>query len=391
MKKFNVNEYNSWIISRSSPHNCLIIAKVEGFFDSTLFQEAVQFSANQQEMLRYSITSDVCYFVPISEKIPIKEIFTEGYWHVFAERELNKRFSDKENLMRITILRGKKDLYILICYHHIIADGASGTCFLLDIIQNYNQGKCKVIKLLNTSDNFIYLQPDVKKPDLIMPRTDIITKINSIIIEENIVKNLLLREKQFETTLNSYLSMQIVLSVFEIFKINKIQLHFPVNLRSDRSFNAANNLKFLTSWVNFSVEKFTNLDPNKLSNFIRNEIKNHLISNQHVKNLENLLHKINNRTNDNQYLNEFISKQSTVAISNTKNVKIEQRKNHKLKIVELYTTVNTQSYLGNPNSFMLQICMLNNCKICITINYSFPLVERTKIEQFINSLNKKLQ
>lgn len=390
--KFNVNEYSSWIISRESPHNCLIVAKYQGRINLNQLQKAINIASETQEMLQYSISTKICGFILKEGDIPIYEFEANDSWERFGETELNTFFSEGKALARFTILRAKEFGYIMFCFHHIIGDGASGIQFLLDIIDLYNSGFMADIKSFKKKTNVpLNLWPEIRPPNILKPKKNIITKISSLLYDEQITSSLINHVKENGSTLNSFLSSQILLSMNEVFNNTFVNVCFPVDLRKTKYLCDGLKLKFFTSWISIFITGLQNKDGKKLCNLIKNEIKSQLNRREYFYNLKKLLDNINSRQNDSAYVNSFISTEPTICISYSGNIKKPYLdENYKLKLTEIHMSVSTQGYMGTPNSFTVQLTKLNNKKIFININYPFPLIQEDIIKKFLESLDKKI-
>jgi hypothetical protein len=384
---FNTNELSSWILGKESTHNMLIVAGVHGDIDINLFRKTLNILSKKQEVLQLSISPDVCDFISIDEEIPVRTIASKNGWQSIGEKELNTHFINGKSLARITIIKTKTVQYIMLCAHHIIGDGFSALQFLLNIITKYN-----LTPILDKNK----IEGDEQKKSTVWPKSfnknnNSVTRIKSINFDKTIVDGLLKHSKDSGSSLNSYLSEKILLSMYETFDLEKTQVSFPVNLRKERVFTSACELKFLTSWINFTIEKPGQNSKDALHHIINRKIRKKLKDSQHIHNIKKLAGVIKHRKDDRTYADGFASKESSIFISNAGDIDYRQKDDKvKLKLAEIHMSVSAQLYMGTPDSFTIQITMLNSQSLYINVNYPHPLVDENKINIFLETLNSKI-
>lgn len=170
----------------------------------------------------------------------------------------------------------------------------------------------------------------------------------------------------------------------KIFKQKYIKLFIPINLRNRKEKTENYQLQFLTSFIELKV----NFDSHEtLYKQIKNGIKESLCNQQHIKNLTLLNNALNNRKEDNNFLECFASVDSTICLSYAGNINNEATK---LKLKELYLSVNCQAYYNNSASLTIQFVIIDKSEIFITINFPYLLVSSKKIIIFKRVFKKIL-
>lgn len=380
-KNFSANEYHSWIISKISPHNCLIVAEIEGYYDKLFFETAVKIVSNNEEMLSYSFSNDFCKFILIENKVEVEEIISTDGWQKFGERELEKPFLSGQSLAKIIVVKLNENSvrYIILCFHHIIGDGVSGLQYLLKIISTYNSQKFEM-KNMRYRKN-----PEINNIKLTNTINDskITTKISSFFLAEPVVESLTQYTKRYNCSLNSYLSSVFLFSMKENFSINEgIDLYYSFNLRKKNFIQAKSSMKYLTSWINFRVENEKIYDFFNLKYYLQDNIREKIRHKQYLMNMKTLLESVKGRENDIAYRESFISKKPTLCISNLGSILYENVDDSKIKINGIHLSVNAQSYMGTSDSFTIQIIIFNG-KIFLEVNYPYPLILEKKIIDFL--------
>lgn len=384
IKQFNINEYCSWILSQHSPHNCIITAGVEGEIDIAHFKKATKSASIHQPQLRYSISPDICGFIPTNKSISIHEIYLDIDWQKIAENELAKPFLHNDSLARITVLKTKTTQYIILCFHHIIGDGSSGINFLFRILHYYNH-----------PENFKKTFHD-KEKELLLPTPEpriltnqacsenIKTKINGIHIKNDLMSAIEDKTKALGCSLSSYLSQKILEAASEAFHTHEFDVTMSADLRIRNENQSLHNLKFHTSWIDFKWQV------NDSAKAIQSKIRAGFHENQHLKNLTTLNKAVNQHKNHSDFLNAFLSKKPAICISNGGKINNPTNENSALKLIELHLSVNCQAYLGASNSFTIPLSQLNQHGLFINVNYADTLVSEKEIKIFLSFLEEKL-
>lgn len=385
IKQFNINEYCSWMLSQCSPHNCIITAGIEGEIDISHFKNAVKSASINQPQLRYTISLDICGFIPTDRSIDINEIHLDTDWRKIAENELSKPFLHNDSLARITVLKTKTMQYIILCFHHIIGDGNSGINFLSKILYYYNDPKY-IEKIHTDKENEILLptpKPQTLSTDQVFSET-VKTKISGIHIKNDLIPAIENKTKALGCSLNSYLSLMILEAASEVFNTNEFDVAMSVDLRKRNVNQSFQNLKFLTSWIDFKWKA------NDSAKSIQSKIRSGFHEKQHLKNLISLNEVINQRKNHSDFINAFSSKNPSICISNCGKINIPTNESVALKLIELHLSVNCQAYLGARNSFTIPFSQLNQNGIFINVNYVDTLVCEKEIKIFLSFLEQKL-
>lgn len=124
IKKFNVKEYLSWLMSKASPHNCVLTAAIQGKINTHHLGKIIMALIKKQKLLKYSIDPTKQYFIKIKKPLAI-QIINNKPWKNIVERELKNSFNTGDILIRIIYLKNINKQYLIVTCHHIISDGIS--------------------------------------------------------------------------------------------------------------------------------------------------------------------------------------------------------------------------------------------------------------------------
>jgi NRPS condensation-like uncharacterized protein len=129
-----------WLLDRAGSLNGAFCARVAGPLDPDLLRRALDRVQAACPLLRVRVeASDPPAFTSSGvPPIPLRalELRGEGHWLAELEDELNRPFAWHEGpLARVTLLRGERCAELLVAYHHMIADGASGPYLVRDILR----------------------------------------------------------------------------------------------------------------------------------------------------------------------------------------------------------------------------------------------------------------
>lgn len=383
---FNVNEYCSWILSQGSPHNCIIVAGVKGLLELNRLQQAVEEAGHEQPMLGFSISANHCGFIKTHKKLGVQCVAGNREWRNVAEDELSKPFIDTEALAQITVINSGDIHYILLCFHHVIGDGASGIQFLLRIIEIYNNAHVSIttneIECDIPASNVTPYFDKAEKPECA-------TKITGISIDNERMRQVESKAKKLGCSLNAYLSAKLVQAAGEIFKVPSFDISMAVDLRRKIKGESFVPLKFLTSWIDFKA----NIETDNFAETMHKHIRRCFREKQQFQNLNVLNEMVYSCSNNANFAKAFISTQPTICISNsgiTESPFITPNNKDELKVVELHLSVNAQSYMGTKDSFTVQLSRLKEQGQFINVNYPDPLVSGKKIDSFLECFENSL-
>lgn len=379
LKPFNVNEYCSWITSQYSPHNCIIVGAVNETIDVDRLQKCVDMAVDNQLQCHYSISRDVCGFIPISPQINVRKISNNVQWQTIAENELGTSFLDGETLVRVTVLSTSESQYIIICFHHIIGDGISGVDFLKQLLHYYNHPN----QACGFNDEKITLPVPVQK---VMPASKIVvngkTKIKTIRVDYELAQSIKIFSKQNKLTLNACLSDFILRSASSVFHADAFNVSMPVNLRKKHKNNFLNALKFDTSWIDFLWERgVTNIQSAIKGQLIKQSQKNNLIV-------------LNKLLNDSESHADILINQNPmcqICISNVGSCVNSCCNNDSLKLTELHLSVNCEHYHKTRNSFTIQLSELIDHGLFINVNYCDAHVSDSEVNLFAQNFENALR
>lgn len=391
MKNFTVNEHCSWILSQGSPHNCIIAAGLRGDVDFLRLQESVSKAAREHEILQFSIAKNICSFVVANTPAPVIEIFNDCGWQQIAENELATPFIEYAALARITLLKSKNIQYIILCFHHVIGDAASGIYFLKRIIEHYNNTNLFVASMDENNDNhFLLPSPQSKISTLQAHTPNTTTKLNGIEISVQIIRKLEKRAKNAGYSMNTCLSDSILQAAAKIFNAKNFDVSMPVSLRNKH--NAMSALKFHTSWINLEWSHSKSQNKENRIKKLHSQIHTALTEKQYINNLHKLNKLIEQSENHFDFSQSFIAKQPTICISNLGVIDIQNTKdNHPLKIIDIHVAVNAQAYMGTAESFTIQLSQIADRGLFINMCYPSPLITKEKSSLFLKQLESLLK
>jgi|GEM_PF-4990840 len=385
IKKFNVNEYTSWILSKASPHNAIVAASINTPIDELQFRKALDIAASEEPNLKLSISPFLSGFTTCKNTISLDFSLTSETWQKSVEYELNKPFQEGDALLRVRVIKTNRLYYILLCFHHIICDGKSAIEFLLTIFNIYNNNLLSVEKPRTCAKNIVDFFPFQCQQfsKIKYNSNNNITKIDGIILSKNIINSIIKYGKFKNQSVNSILSSFIINSYQKTFcHTENLNLHISIDLRR---FEKNKNLGFHTSWINILIKNQYCLK--ELAYTVGENIVSSLQKNEHINNLILLNNIINKRIDERSFIDQFISKSPTLGISNCGNIRVPEPTSG-IKISEIHLAANCQSYLGTQNSFMITIATVNNNSLSINVCYPSPLVSSQLVAIFLKNLHK---
>jgi NRPS condensation-like uncharacterized protein len=235
IRKFNVNEYNSWLLSRSSPHNVIIAAAVSAHFDKMGFVKALKAVCSDNPILKLSISPNLCSFIQRNKEIQINFDYPCNSWEKVVENELTLFFSAGDALLRINIISINNSHHIIICFHHIICDGKSALEFLSSIINHYNSPSSYINSNNRTDNAELVIERIIPKPIIFPSGNNHIvntTKICSKTVANGSIKLIVENSKKIKKSVNSILSSLVISAYHDTFNMsNKITIMQPIDLR----------------------------------------------------------------------------------------------------------------------------------------------------------------
>ena len=384
-KEFNVNETMSWIASRSSPHNCIAVALIEGSIDKNIFMKALNFVFINNEILSLTVSPSICGFIKCNKTLKVRFDISCDSWQKIAEQELKTPFNEGEVLLRVsTVLIGSLT-YLIFCFHHIICDGKSIIQFIIDLIKYYNNPFSYVgserISLLASIGS-----PIAKNfPIPILGKN--VTKIMSITISEDESRKIVRHAKMKSLSFTSIISSLIISAYFKSFVVNKLNINLPIDIRNtnDKDYR----LSFIASWVNFPIGKQD--DNHLLANIFERKLKSSMSDMQHFNNIAKLSDMIDSRKNDSEFLGRFISQTPSLGISNSGNWHVEYNGSYvnKINLRSINLAVNSQAYMGRK-SFTVAIANVNRNNLTLNICYPYPIVSDKEIINFITYFHENM-
>lgn len=336
-------------------------------------------AVDNQLQCHYSISRDICGFIPISPYVDVRKIPDDVQWQVIAENELAKPFLDEEVLIRVTLLSTSKFQHIIICFHHIISDGISGVDFIRQLLHCYNHPN----QACGFNHEKITLPVPVQK---VMSTCKTVvngkTKIKMIRVDCELVQSIKNFAKQNKLTLNACLSDFILKAASSAFHVPAFNVSMPVNLRRKHKNDLLNPLKFDTSWIDFLWERgVTNIQSAIKGQLTKQNQKNNLIV------LNALLN--DSESHENILINQNLIPQ--ICISNVGSYSDSCCNHDALKLTELHLSVNCEHYHKIQSSFTIQLSELSHHGLFININYCSAYVGDSEIDLFVENLKNAFQ
>lgn len=389
IKIFNVNEYSSWLLNISAPHNCIIAFGLKKKININRLKEAIKIASANEPLLTCSISSKIPIFIKTHNIVPLTVIESEEGWCSIAQKEINKKFSELDALARITVLQSKFCQYIILCFNHIIGDGYSGIKFLSNIMGYYKNKEIEIGEVYTFNDDLkIYPEHNsyIKDKDPIQNELNK-TQVHSISFGQKHTKKILAHPLVKQYTLNSFISVNIALAMMNASNLEKINLLIPVNLRKIKKLSLTDKLSFFSSHVVIAIERGT---ADEMISSYRTHLRKSFRENQHINNLLVLNKRIDERINNMAFIEEFKSSQPTIGINYVEENFPESVDKPFNKINELHLSVNCEGYLNNQSSCTIHIILLNKSDLFIDINYPSPLVCTRKVNDFVCNLKSLL-
>ncbi len=380
------NEHLSWIISRSTAHNVLLVAEI----DSTLEEKTVSAAAHQlmdkNPILRYSVCSSKPKFFLLEEPhIPVKYVTDDrGDWSLFAEEELNKPFPTNACLARMTILERKSGAVILFCFHHIIGDVFSGFYFIADLLAlSFSPSANKTTIVNHSLPDFINLYPDAKRTASCMSNSKETGAAYDHINSEEFSK-ILQKYKNKSSTITGALSAATANAMKKYMGTDtEIGITIGVNVRENFD---CKELAFVTSWFDLTIDA-EQLNNAWLSKHITQEIKKTVKSNIPYENLKSACDFMN--ANDNEsFLKSLHTKQTDSYFFISSMGKFDYATaEHGLR--KIYAFASCQAHMQSKNSFFICVTSLNN-NMFMTLSYPKFYMEKERAYEILHAVKTEL-
>lgn len=393
VRPLNVNEYLSWVISKGSPHNILITAKIEGYIDPERLHHSINKLIDYNPMLKLSIDKNNAKFVFVRKiDIPISvHDDKKANWTSYAEIELSKKFDPYSILARLTLVKKENNInYLLFCFHHIIGDGASGLNFISDLLKIYSSSSLNR-KHQSMIPDPIKLYPQIGEfKEDIQNRNSNTTRCKSICLSKNEISTLLNKLKHYNTTFNGFLACVALRAASEV-EVQKSDfiLHIPVNIRNKLMDNADDKkLSFITSWIEIPIDIKKFKTTRDLAFYIADKIKSKLINNEPLDHLVSI-NTAFSTSSWNDILKSVQASVPTIAVSNPGKLSFDSIYGD-IKLLELHHSGNCQAFLSHANSFYLAVTNLNNESMSIDMNYSEPAANEEKMLKILYDVKKNL-
>jgi hypothetical protein len=127
--------------------NFTVIADVRGHLEIRVLEAALMALQRRHTLLRSSLSwqENSCHFRPISQPVPLTVLPMPNdhrrAWKPAAMAALRQRFDNGDQpLWRVSWLRADERGYLLITFHHAIADGLSAMALVQELLQHLGNG-----------------------------------------------------------------------------------------------------------------------------------------------------------------------------------------------------------------------------------------------------------
>lgn len=386
-KIFNINEHVSWILGKSSPQNCLIAFRVEGYIEVLRFTRAINHVLPYFSHTQYSISNSNPGFFICSKGVSIDYSTTNISWRIVAQELLNSPFQAHERQLRFKVLQQPEETaYVMLCFNHILGDGTSGTKLLKTVIDCYNCGADKIYKRREKLGNIeVY-------PELHYEKYRNSSEVN---IKEKTsgVKGIEISVPKLDKIKSAYFYEKLIRSMHDVFGMKKILLHLSVDLRKNKDQNAnlsmGDSFQFLTSCLEFEY-KFWRKNFEDIGVYIAHEIKSRLSLNQHKENLFFLKDAVDSCKSFKEFRQSFRSSKPMIGISNLGFLTKIGQVVGGLKISEWHVLANSQAYLGTPDSLTVFLTRLGKETLILNTTFPLPLVSEQNVSDFLESFKKSI-
>lgn len=391
-RKLNVNEHLSWIISRSTAHNVLIVTRTNSKLEQASLKEAVNILVNKNPILKYFLHSEKPAFERhFKTNFPIQFIKLNKDWRFFAEEELNSEFLPNSFLARLSILEEKNgENIILFCFHHAIGDVFSAFHFVCDLLA-VATGQKKIIKCPRSQEvtdklpDFIKYYPEVNKRNSFCEKNNKRTGAAYIAFDQSEYGKVIEKAKRYSCTMTGLITAATaeILSKYIHDKKDHINICVGVNARADL---LSTELSFVTSWLDipYFVSNYSTME--EAACFLSNEIKESISQEKPEKNLAEAC-KVINEHNNNDFLKLLCTKGTNNYFFISSMGKFES---NNAEIKEMYAFASCQAHMQSENSFFLCVTSLNNQGMFMTFSYPANYMNHEKADNMLKCLQQRL-
>jgi hypothetical protein len=378
VRDFNVNEYSSWLINQSAPHNGVISVTLNSKIDVGALERRVRSLCLSEPMLRLTTYREQVGFFACEERVPFHVYKLEGSdWQIVASREINTRFDCGKALAKFSVYQCSDGRSIVIfTFSHVISDALSAIHFHLRLIQG---DVCVDVKMLYP--DYLNLYPGClgKTP---IKEKNITTSLKGIKITGDDMLQVARNLSLYNCSLNTYISACSIIAAMTIFDLSAINVSTSVDLR--RIKGCDQTMCFFTSWLSFDALREQADSLTTMIDKVRNEIKHQMINKTYMKNLYHLNDRIRSSTDGEHFVNSFISSRPTLFISNCGNSEKLKTKDAS-ELLELHACATSHSYMGTKDSFTLQVFVIDDEAIFIDLSLP-PMANSASYDAFLQQL-----
>ena len=139
-RELGTSEKIIWLLNKAGCNNFVMVAKINGLVSETVLCQALLVLQKKYPILNVGI--ELAGTIPLfvsneTSRIPLRvvEIKSADDWIEQANSEMNLPFcSEKGPLVRLMWLKSSQENFILVTFHHVIADATGATYFLRDLL-----------------------------------------------------------------------------------------------------------------------------------------------------------------------------------------------------------------------------------------------------------------
>lgn len=250
-------ESNFWLYDRVSSMNFAVFAELEGTLSVQTLEEALRETQSKYANANVSIEKkeeeDTTYLAFVAEpeaKISLSIRFDSQDWKGDLGKEAIRHFPLGEApLVRAYIYSNRPEKYVFaLVFHHSIADGRSGSLFLLETLERYGKSERGSDSNYKRYDSLMSLYPGKTteesrpkrgaKPDVLpnfsRKKEDALPKLDIFDIEKEELKALIAKSKKNGVSLHGLIGALQVRSLAKLFSDpspKTILLATPADLR----------------------------------------------------------------------------------------------------------------------------------------------------------------
>lgn len=136
MRPLGTTETAVWFIDQTCSLNFCMVGHLTHALDPDRLRQAIDLASQRHPLMAATVAvGPRLEFRPANT--PAELTLTSGQWQSRAQFHLNQRFAPGQSLVRFELVHGKSEDVLLVCFHHCIGDGISGSNLVRDVLSAY--------------------------------------------------------------------------------------------------------------------------------------------------------------------------------------------------------------------------------------------------------------